>query len=385
MEFDNDRPVQRTNPIEIFCWILLFLFYPAANFLTAGSGSVVAMVLMILASALVMPVYLLYSRVIVAEMLAHKRYLRFALLSIALYGAVHFLLYILYGVISSPQVESPPAYAPYFKYSAPTFLRESLWSIFYMLSSAAIAFFRKHLEDEDLVATLETDNLRFKLKYLRSQLNPHFLFNTLNSIYSLSLQKADETPEVVVKLADLMRYMIYDGSNDKVPLSKEIEFINNYIEIEKIRHKADIRFTVEGDPGDIMIEPLLFLPFIENSFKHAFDNNLSNAFIYINLKKESDRLLLSIVNNTSIDLESQAKRIQGSSLTNSKNILELLYPKSHELDIIQTDNEQDRRSDLRLRHARQRLAELYPDSHALDVILTNNAFTVSLMLKPIIV
>jgi len=187
---------------------------------------------------------------------------------------------------------------------------------------------------------------------------------------------------MVVKLSDLMRYMIYDCIEEKVPLDKEIEFIRNYVEIEKMRHRADVRFTVEGETDNIMIEPLLFIPFIENGFKHAFENSYTNPFVYITLKKEPNKISLSILNNTTIDMETQAKRIQGASITNSKNVLEMLYPKSYALDIIQTDKEQDRKSDLRLKHARERLENLYPDAHALDVILSNNAFTVSLILNP---
>jgi LytS/YehU family sensor histidine kinase len=249
-----------------------------------------------------------------------------------------------------------------------------------MTFAASISFLRKYLDEGDLLTALERDNLDFKLKYLRSQLNPHFLFNTLNSIYSLSLQKADEAPEVVIKLSALMRFMLYDCAEEKVPLSKEIEFIQNYIEIEKIRHKADIRFTVEGETDNVMIEPLLFMPFIENGFKHAFENTYTNAFVYITLRKENDKISLSIINNTNIDLATQANRIQGTSMTNSKNVLEMLYPKSYTLDIIQTDKEEQRKSELRLKHARERLESLYPDS-ALDVILSNNAFTVSLIIK----
>jgi LytS/YehU family sensor histidine kinase len=178
-----------------------------------------------------------------------------------------------------------------------------------------------------------------------------------------------------------MRYIIYDGNEEKVPLNKEIEFIRNYIEIEKIRHKADIRFNVEGETDNIMIEPLLFISFIENGFKHAFNNSYNNAFIYITLKVNPEQIRLTVVNNTNIDLETQAKRISGTSMMNSKSVLEMLYPQSHALDIIQTDKEEQRRSELRLKHAKQRLENLYPDSHTLDVILSNNAFTVSLILK----
>jgi LytS/YehU family sensor histidine kinase len=186
----------------------------------------------------------------------------------------------------------------------------------------------------------------------------------------------------VVKLADLMRYLIYECNHDKVPLSKEIEFIENYIAIEKIRYKADVRFTVEGETAGIMIEPFLFISFIENGFKHAFDTSFTEPFIYITLKVDAKEIALSVVNNTNIDLETQAKRIGGTSITNSKTLLELLYPDAHALNIIQTEKEEARKNDLRMQHAKQRLESFYPDSHTLDVILSNNAFTVSLIIKP---
>jgi len=251
-----------------------------------------------------------------------------------------------------------------------------------MSLAVSVYFIKKALDEKELLINLEKDNTTFKLKYLRSQLNPHFLFNTLNSIYSLSLQKSDQAPEVIVKLSDLMRYMIYDCNEEKVPLDKEIEFIQNYIAIEKIRYKADVRFSVEGETEGIMIEPFLFISFIENGFKHAFNNTFNDPFIYITIKVNAEQVALSVVNNTNIDIEAQAKRIHGTGLKNSKSILELLYPASYALDIIQTHKEEERRSELRIKHARERLEMLYPDSHTLDVILSNSAFTVSLILKP---
>jgi LytS/YehU family sensor histidine kinase len=196
------------------------------------------------------------------------------------------------------------------------------------------------------------------------------------------MQKSEKAPEVVVKLADLMRYFIYECNEEKVPLIKEIEFIRNYIEIEKIRYKADVRLNVEGDAETIMIEPFLFISFIENGFKHAFDSAYSNAFIYINIKIQPHQIELSVVNNTSTDLETQAKKMHGTGIRNSKSMLELLYPTSHALNIIQTEKEASRKDELRITNAKKRLESLYPDSHTLDVILSNNAFTVSLIIKP---
>src|SRR4029077_6038661 len=185
-----------------------------------------------------------------------------------------------------------------------------LWTVINMSLAVGIFFIKRALDDRLILLGLEKDNRDFKIKYLRSRLNPHFLFNTLNSIYSLSLQKSDKTPEVVVKLSDLMRYMIYDCDEEKISLNKEIEFIENYIAIEKIRYKADLRFSVEGETEGIMIEPFLFISFIENGFKHAFNNSFTDPFIYITIKVNAEQVALSVVNNTNIDIETQAKRIQ---------------------------------------------------------------------------
>jgi sensor histidine kinase YesM len=381
MEYDNDRLIKPTSKTEIVTWILFFLFYPLINFFSFFSSDLIFLAILSGISGLLFPFYFLYSKFIIPNFLFKKRYLWFVLTTLALIAVIHLMLILLYSFVhldsNALQLQVRQSY---FSYSNTTFDRETLWCLLNIVFAISIAFFRKYLDEEDERASLEKDIAALKLKYLRSQLNPHFLFNTLNSIYSLSLQKNDNAPEVVVKLADLMRYMIYDCAEEKVPLNKEIEFIRNYIDIEKVRHTADIRFEVEGETEDIMIEPMLFVPFIENGFKHAFENTYSNAFIYINMKTEQGKISLSIINNTNIDLESQAKRIQGTSITNSKNVLEMLYPQSYALDIIQTDREEQRKSELRLKHARERLENLYPDS-ILDVILSNNAFTVSLIIK----
>ena len=204
---------------------------------------------------------------------------------------------------------------------------------------------------------------------------------TSGIITGFSLQRSEKTPEVVVKLADIMRYLIYECNEEKIPLEKEIEFIRNYIEIEKMRHSADIRFTVEGATNGIQIEPYIFISFIENGFKHAMDHSFGDPFIFITLRVGDGQLTLNVINSTSADLEMQAKRINGKGISHSRSLLELLYPSSYDLDIIQTEKDETRTSEIRMRNARERLENLYPDSHTLDVILNKSTFTVSLILK----
>ena len=379
MEFDNDRPVKKAYRIEILYWILLALMYPLVNCLTFFLHDGKIWWFLFLVNLFLLPAYIFYSVIIVRRFLFEKKYIWFFTLTILFLAIIQLLLFGIYSLIwdFSNQIEQS-----YFTYSLGTAVRESLWSVIYTLIAIGIYFIKKALDERELLIALQKDSNTFRLKYLRSQLNPHFLFNTLNSIYSLSMQKSDKTPDVVVKLADLMRYLIYECNEEKVPLNKEIEFIRNYIEIEKIRYNADVRFTIEGNTDEIMIEPFLFISFIENGFKHAFDTAYTNAFIYINIKVQPEQIELSVVNNTSIDLETQAKKIQGTGIRNSKSILELLYPTSHALNIIQTEKEESRKSELRIKNAKKRLESLYPDSHTLDVILSNNAFTVSLIIKP---
>ena len=379
MEFDNDRPVKKAYRIEILYWVLLALMNPLVNCLTFFLHDPNMWWFLFVVNLFLLPAYIFYSLVIVPRFLFEKKYIRFFALTILFLATMQLLLFGIYSLIWDFANQTEQSY---FTYSSSTFIRELLWNSLYTLIAIGIYFIKKALDERELLITLQKDSNSYRLKYLRSQLNPHFLFNTLNSIYSLSMQKSDKTPDVVVKLADLMRYLLYECNEEKVPLNKEIEFIQNYIEIEKIRYNADVRFTIEGNTDEIMIEPFLFISFIENGFKHAFDNAYSNAFIYINIKVQPEQIELSVVNNTSIDLETQAKKIQGTGLRNSKSILELLYPTSHALNIIQTEKEESRKSELRIKNAKKRLESLYPDSHTLDVILSNNAFTVSLIIKP---
>ena len=378
MEFDNDRPVKHPYRIEFFYWALLAVMNPLINSLTVFVNDAKIWWFLFVVNLFLLPAYILYSVIIVPRFLFKKKYIQFFALTILFLAIIQLLLFAIYSLIYdfSNQTEQT-----YFTYSFSTSVRECSWSILYILITIGIYFIKKALDEKDILLNLEKDNASFKLKYLRSQLNPHFLFNTLNSIYSLSMQKSENTPSVVVKLADLMRYLIYECNEEKVPLYKEIEFIRNYIDIEKIRYTADVRFDIEGDPGDILIEPFLFTSFIENGFKHAFDAAYANAFIYITLKIKPGQIELSVVNNTNIGLETQAKKIDGTGIRTSKSMLELLYPTSYALNIIQTEKEESRTNELRIRNAKRRLEDLYPDSHTLDVILSNNAFTVSLILK----
>ena len=377
MEYDNDRIVKGINKTEVYCWILFVLIQPLVNSLGIFATQQTMWVVLMVVNLLLFPLYLLYSRIIVPRFLFTKKYLFYGLLTLLFTFVLHLLLLFLYKMVASLFGDETPGY---FNYSAYTIARETSWIGIHIALAIAIAYFRLQVQEKNIMETLQKENTFYKVRYFRTQLNPHFLFNTLNSIYSLSLNKTDKTPGVVIRLADIMRFLIYECNEEKIPLAKEIEFIRNYIEIEKIRYEADIQFTVEGNTDGIMIEPFLFIAFIENGFKHAIDNSFAKPFIYIKLKVSNGQVAINVINNTSLELEDQAKKIQGKGLVNSKNVLELLYQDAYELDIIQTEKSERAESKSRLKNAQERLQRLYPESHTLDVILNNNTFTVSLIL-----
>jgi LytS/YehU family sensor histidine kinase len=379
MEYDNDRRIKRAYKIEIYYWVLLCLINPLVNGITLFLQDWIMWPVLLLVNVAVLPAYLLYSKTIVRLFLLRKKYLYFGLISIVSFFVILTFLFAVYSLIGKFPLSGTER--AYFTYNASTIIRESVWVIINMSLATAIFFIKEALDERDMLTDVQRDNTFFKLRYLRAQLSPHFLFNTLNSVYSLSLQKSDRAPEVVVKLADIMRYLIYECNEEKIPLNKEIEFIKNYIELERIRYQADIKFIIEGNTDDILIEPFLFISFIENGFKHALDTAHAEPFIYITLKVGDGQITLNVINSSNTDLEVQAKRINGKGITTSKSLLELLYRDSYALDIIQTDKNESRENGLRIRNAKERLESLYPDSHTLDVILSKNTFTVSLIIK----
>ncbi len=184
---------------------------------------------------------------------------------------------------------------------------------------------------------LEKENTIAELALLRSQINPHFLFNTLNNINSFSQQDPVKTSFAIIKLSEIMRYMLYDAANESVPLEKEIDHINNIIALQKLRFKEKdfVRFEIEGDTGNIIIPPMLFLPFIENAFKHGSSNH--KDAIVIKLVIKGDEMNFICKNRIKELTRTEIKQHSGIGIKNIKRRLELSYRDNYELHIFEKD------------------------------------------------
>jgi len=176
-----------------------------------------------------------------------------------------------------------------------------------------------------------------ELELLKAQIHPHFLFNTLNNLFALTLRKSADSHKVVNRLSEMLRFMIYESSKDFIPLEKEIQLLNNYIDLEKIRYgnELELSVTMSGDIEGKQIRPLLFLPLLENSFKHGLSQQLEEKWINLELHVEKNKLYFKLANSRDPDevkTEIPGKK-KGIGLDNVMRRLDLLYPGKHKLQV----------------------------------------------------
>ncbi|HKB44697.1 MAG TPA: histidine kinase [Chitinophagaceae bacterium] len=194
-------------------------------------------------------------------------------------------------------------------------------------------WYLKQKETEQLVR----EKINAELQLLKAQVHPHFLFNTLNNIYSFILNGSDKAPEMIKKLSSLLHYILNDCNRQRVPLDKELSMIQDYITLEQIRYgdRLNLSLHIQGTAKDKMISPLLLIPFVENSFKHGTSRTLTHPWVKLDIHIEKDFLEFLLTNNKPENKESIGKK--GIGLNNVKKRLQLLYPEAHSLNIVESE------------------------------------------------
>ncbi len=202
----------------------------------------------------------------------------------------------------------------------------------YLIYALSVKLFKDLVVQRTRGAHLEKENIQLEFDFLKAQVNPHFLFNTLNNIYSFSIQAPDRVPGTLLKLADLMRYTLYQTEAPLVPLSQELSFLRSYVELQRIRHEDDtpLSFEVHGTPGTLTIAPLLLIVFVENAFKHGPQASAQRGWVRIRATVENGQLRFEVSNSTHAPPEQTEER-GGVGLTNAQRRLNLLYPDRHQL------------------------------------------------------
>ncbi|NLU95748.1 sensor histidine kinase [Chitinophaga sp. Ak27] len=216
-------------------------------------------------------------------------------------------------------------------------LKAMLWFLSPVLMfTLVLRIFKQSYYQEQHQQELAREKLGAELNFLKAQVHPHFLFNTLNNLYSLTLQASPVAPVVVLKLSELMSYMLYDAQLAGIALDKEISHIQNYIQLEQLRYgnRLDVSLNVSGDTGLRQVAPLLLIPFVENAFKHGVSNETDAVWVTIDIKVKGDWLQVKVENShTDLveDTPAPANLCNGIGLQNVVRRLMLLYPQAHEL------------------------------------------------------
>jgi len=199
-----------------------------------------------------------------------------------------------------------------------------------LIMSSGIRITQEWLRNEKHKKEEDNERLNAELNFLKSQVNPHFLFNTLNSIYSLAYKKSDQTPDAISKLSNILRYMLYETNINTVPLENEYNYLVDFIELQKLRiyDNCNVQFETSGDFSKVQIAPLLLVPFIENAFKHGVDTT-SECYIFIKLKIENNDLHFKVENSLPFGNQHISGTDSGIGLKNVQRRLKLLYPDKH--------------------------------------------------------
>jgi two-component system LytT family sensor kinase len=292
-------------------------------------------------SILGLPVIMLFYRMYLPHTIGKRRYI----LATVLFP-VYILLYELSGrltfVITIAMPFIPKGYRDGLNLAHPLkfngiFFNEYFGYTWLVLLAATSLYILKLLfRNQYNLFVLENEKLKMELTHLKSQVQPHFFFNTLNNLYALSVKKSSKTSAMIADLSSIMRYVLYETEHEKVPLEKEISIIESYVQLERIRHDEPnlIDFAVQGNPGLTEIEPLLFLPLIENTFKHALQKDLPGKHVKIALVIDDDELVFQTSNPKQNEPVTPAKINDGGiGLKNVKKRLDLLYPGRHQLEI----------------------------------------------------
>jgi len=251
-----------------------------------------------------------------------------------------YIAFITYSVYKSYYLI--PSYPAEFEYRPPFVLADRftkfpaiIGSIPGYLFPTIILVVFNYYKNQKEVANLLEQKRTSELNALKNQLNPHFLFNTLNNLYALALKKSDKTPEIIAKLSEILDYILYQCKSNSVPLKNEITLLHNYIALEKVRYgdRVDIIFN-EHIHSDVNIAPLLLLTFLENAFKHGVSQEINTAKIVLKITANSNSIEFSIENTKPAHSKiSVDKKRDSIGLQNIKKQLDLLYPNNYKLDI----------------------------------------------------
>lgn len=334
-QFLNKRPVLHLSFWLLFVLIGSFIFSYQQNFPYS---------FFLLNFVVHLPVFVLFSYgvvyLLVPKLLLNKKYWQF-FASLFLATCTAAMLRILVGKYVYYALFIPEVLHPKEWFNTEIFFLNLIWIIGTTITFAMFKYYKNWMTSQTQANEAERKHLSSELQVLKAQLNPHFLFNTFNNLYVLSLQKSDKTPIAISKMSDLFHYILYECNSVEVPVSKEVKLIEDYIQLEELRYsdKLSITFDKDVDNPDCMIPPMLLYTFIENCFKHGCSNDPGLSWIKLLISVHNCRFVFEASNSVPKSVSQSKNSGGGVGLANIRRRLELIYPANHNLEIRKEDRE----------------------------------------------
>lgn len=338
-----DLIIQNKVVSHLLFWFLVFISLPILAALNDGSiEKTVTSSLSFLPAQLLASYFLVYYQV--PKLLFKKKYLKFGisfLISAYLFLVISKLSNIYLAKLFIPKYFEEKSLIeivadPF--HLAVVYFPSVYVFVFLMLMTKVV---KDRFEERHQLEVLQKEKANTELKFLKAQTNPHFLFNTLNNLYSLTLEQSEKAPEVVLKLSSMLDYMLYQCKDPEVPIKKEIALIQDYIDLESLRYgsKLTLNFTYHLHDPNVMIAPLILISFVENAFKHGASTNLKNSIIDIELTTHQDQLRFKVFNTLPVKKQDYTKEESHSGIgfSNSQRQLELNYKNNYDLKNTKTD------------------------------------------------
>lgn len=247
---------------------------------------------------------------------------------------VPFCLTIFARVSVEREIVQTAGYFPKYFHSSTYIIHTTAITFFIVVFISLMRFVSEWADLESARKEVQNEKLTAELNFLKAQINPHFLFNTLNNLYYLAYSKSENTTEVIAKLSQVMRYMIYDCNHERVPLTKEIEYMQNYVDLERLRlnNQIPIDLKISGDVGKVSVAPLILMTFLENAFKHGVTTS-SDAWVNIALAVNDSQLVYTVENSKIEKAAIDNGGKSGIGLANVRRRLELVYPGQYTLNV----------------------------------------------------
>lgn len=329
----HNRGLLKYKVHHLLFWMLVFGLWYYLRYQDYANGQQAFRVTLLKVADLAFMIYLT-NYILIPRLLYRKQYFSFVFIFLFMIVASSIgKMYIIGQITDNPQLFS------FTGNLKQRFYENVITHFFLVIGGAAIQLIFDYTKMQQRLAEVAKEKAETELNFLKSQINPHFLFNSLNAVYFLIHKDNTEARQSLHKFSEMLRYQLYEAGDDKIPIEKEIHYLKDYMDLQQLRkdEKYSVQFHCSPAVKGFTIEPLLLIPFVENAFKHISHHNDTSNYVKVNLGRENGRFHFSVENSTEKHVPSHSGRI-GIGLPNVKRRLELLYPGKHELNIQETDH-----------------------------------------------